>query len=612
MESIRRQRAVSGLLALWVILLAVATAYHSAVNGLTADVVINSVMSLQKVTVFYWGQNRILNVLPAMVWIVRDAAWNLAAVVLLSSATFYAALVMVARLIARGFGLGPWPRYALIAAITSVAPVIFEPTAFGVLAIAHIEYSLPLLLTLIAFSLSSGATRTPRRLVLAAFLLFVAGGLNPGSCLVMLAVAAARFCWVRKVEWCSFGFGAMAVLTLAAWTIISRRYGDSNYGVQDGLSFEQILAGIHEVTWAVLRTVNVPAAVVVLAAVSAATMLRRFVLGPRPAPNPELAPFAYAALIVFSTFWIFTLSVNFWVRQNLYDARYTSFVLFAGLVMLGVWFAQWDWSKWRAVGVVGLALLMGTAARDLAVTQLKSPHWQDFAAFKPVPQGLDRSVRLYAGDYWQVWPAVILQLARNETAYGVVFRGDVMKKRIRDVVKQHAAGDMLDVYCLGADEALCTQQVMGLLTSVRYVGSRNDAGSVRQQYRVVSPGLDYAGDRFLGLPSKTGSVTPGGRATEGKPGSLFFGPYASVPAGRYRLTVSGRTAELPGARVEVAVHAGTQVLLSVVPKSNVSGAIIDQVEVNVPADVTDLEVRATVTASDVMTVSGYSLLPVKP
>jgi hypothetical protein len=54
------------------------------------------------------------------------------------------------------------------------------------------------------------------------------------------------------------------------------------------------------------------------------------------------------------------------------------------------------------------------------------------------------------------------------------------------------------------------------------------------------------------------------------------------------------------------------VLLSTVPQIDASGAIIHDVDVDIPDGVSDLEIRAVVTANDVMTVSGYSLLPVKP
>jgi len=612
MDSTRLLRAVPFFVGIWVLLLIVATAYHSAAAWMDADVLMNSVMSLQKVTVFYWGQNRILNVLPTAAWMFRNPAWNLGAVLVLSAAAFYGSLVMLARLIARAMELERWARYALIVALTSVAPVVLVGSGLNSLAIGHIEYALPLLLMLVAFSLLSSTAPLLARLGIAALLVFVAGGINPASCLVMLTIGAARLCWMRRAEWCSLGFAVMAGMTLGAWTVISRFFGDANYGLQDGVQWSEIMGGVQQLMQAAIGSVNVPALLILVGAVSVVIMFRQFVLGATPAPKAELVRFAYVTLIAFCAFWIFTLSVNYWVRQNLYDGRYTSYVVFAGLSALGLWFAQWDWTRWRAVGMIGLMLLMTAAGRNLAVTQLKSPHLKDFTLFKGVPQGMDPGVRLYAGNYWQVWPAVFLQLARNEVGYGLAWRGEAMTKRIRELAKRRSEGDIVEVYCLDAEESLCTHQVMGLVPSVRYVGSRIDAGATRQQYKVVAPGLNYDGAGFLALPSTTGAATPDGRATEGKPGVLFFGPYATVPAGKYRLTVRGNAQKVPGVHVEIAVHAGAQVLLSTVPQVDTPGVLIHEADVTIPDGVTDLEVRATVSADDVMTVSGYSLLPVKP
>jgi hypothetical protein len=612
MESTRLQRTVVGLLSVWVLLLIVATAYRGAANWMDADVVLNSVMSLQRVTVFYWGQNRILNVLPAAIWVLRDAAWNLGAVLLLSSAFFYGSLVMVGRMIAGALDLRPWPRFALIAAITSVAPVVVEGVSLNSLAIGHIEYSLPLLLMLVAFSLILGARPSRSRLGAAALLVFVAGGVNPASCLVALTIAAARISWRRQAEWCSLGFAGMALLALSAWSMIARHFGDSNYGLQDGYRLAEIMGGVGELARAVFTAVNLPALLVLLGVVSAAIMIRQLVLGPPPAARTDLVRHGYVALTAFCVFWLFTLSVNFWVKQNQYHLRYTSYVLFAGLSALGVWFAQWDWTRWRAVGLVGLALLMTTAARDLDVTRLRRPYLQDMAAFKSLPKSIDPDVQLYAGDYWEVWPAVFLQLARSKVAYGLAFRGEVMADRIRDLAWKQPEGELLDVYCFGAKETLCTEQVRSVLAAARYVGSRKDAGGLRQQYRVVGPGLEYAGADFLALKSTTGAATSDGRATDGRAGVLFFGPYAAVPAGRYRLTVCGKIQKLQGVRIEIVAQGGQRVLLSTVPQIDASGAIIHDVDVDIPDGVSDLEIRAVVTANDVMTVSGYSLLPVKP
>ena len=75
---------------------------HVTVSGLApaflnADVILNSVMSLQNITPFYWGQNRLLNVVPLLAWPLRDPALNLLAILYLNTGLYYLVLWIFAR-----------------------------------------------------------------------------------------------------------------------------------------------------------------------------------------------------------------------------------------------------------------------------------------------------------------------------------------------------------------------------------------------------------------------------------------------------------------------------------------------------------------------------------
>ena len=57
---------------------------------MNADVMMNSIMSLQKVTLFYWGQDRLLNVLPFVLSAVQNARANFYLCIILSNLCFCA------------------------------------------------------------------------------------------------------------------------------------------------------------------------------------------------------------------------------------------------------------------------------------------------------------------------------------------------------------------------------------------------------------------------------------------------------------------------------------------------------------------------------------------
>lgn len=78
----------------WVDVLLVAALSVSAVNRFApdrviGDVILYSVMSLQNVTLFFWEQNRLLNVGPALTSMIREPGLNLLANLVFPALTFF-------------------------------------------------------------------------------------------------------------------------------------------------------------------------------------------------------------------------------------------------------------------------------------------------------------------------------------------------------------------------------------------------------------------------------------------------------------------------------------------------------------------------------------------
>ncbi len=128
---------------------------HVTVSGLApaflnADVILNSVMSLQNITPFYWGQNRLLNVVPLLAWPIRDPALNLLAILYLNTGLYYLVLWTFARgavaLTAVHAQSREWLTTAVFVSLSSAALLILTPQATFELALWHHEYTLPLVL----------------------------------------------------------------------------------------------------------------------------------------------------------------------------------------------------------------------------------------------------------------------------------------------------------------------------------------------------------------------------------------------------------------------------------------------------------------------------------
>ena len=87
----------TALVWVWLLLISAFTVLKIAPDGLNADILINSVMSLQNLTLYYWGQNRLLNVLPLAVLLVKNPTLNLSAILVLTSISFYGLLYLLSR-----------------------------------------------------------------------------------------------------------------------------------------------------------------------------------------------------------------------------------------------------------------------------------------------------------------------------------------------------------------------------------------------------------------------------------------------------------------------------------------------------------------------------------
>ena len=62
---------------IWLAIISLLTVVKYSPEYLNADILINSVMSLQNVTLYYWGQNRLISILPLVASLINNPLYNL-------------------------------------------------------------------------------------------------------------------------------------------------------------------------------------------------------------------------------------------------------------------------------------------------------------------------------------------------------------------------------------------------------------------------------------------------------------------------------------------------------------------------------------------------------
>ena len=114
--------------------------------------------------------------------------------------------------------------------------------------------------------------------------------------------------------------------------------------------------------------------------------------------------------------------------------------------------------------------------------------------------------------------------------------------------------------------------------------------------------------------SEVGSLQDDVRSSKGEAGFLMYGPYAAMPAGRYRLDIYGTLVDGQQAQAwyDAASGSGRDRWLQQTPLREVRPGVLAEAELELKNAVADLEIRVWVGALDQVSLHGFSLSPVQP
>lgn len=457
-SSFSANKSKRGLLAdcLLILILSLLTVNALAPRYLNADVILNSVMSLQKVTLFVWGQNRLLNVVPFLLSPVANPGVNLAAHLIFFSCTFYTLLYVLAGLISRQMppatALNRRQLFLLIAVCTAL---IFRPHALFDFALWHIEYTLSYLLLVGAFCLFFTRKKQSLFTLLSAFfLLFIATGLNNSILLPALATAIVFPLLAGYGKRGAF-FGALAALaSFAGWYGISGYYPAapaSYYGV----NLSNLLPNLLETLRTMASAVSCPGLGGLFG------ILLFLFLFIRKGSSKWAVPLLLL-LPAFAAGWILLFSNNQWVLANQLHYRYFAPAFFC-CILAGVLLLAAKAALLKPLSrALFFSLLLGFLLFRLAAPFTPLKEYTVFsAAFCPAERP---GPTFYAGDYWKVWPAVMKDLMDGKESFGFAYRGDANKEAAASsAAGQITEGKKLTVYCLDASPEECLRQTASFL-----------------------------------------------------------------------------------------------------------------------------------------------------
>jgi hypothetical protein len=437
------------------LLLSVVAVLRWSADQLAGDAILQSVMSVQDVRWFFWGQDRFASVVPALVSPIADPAANLFAGQLVNALAFYGLLLLVAAVAApvltdrRGWR----PVLVIFLLFATAAAVILEPLALYFMALDAQPYALSWLLGLGSFLLwRQGAWWTA---VLAGLLTWLAVGLNPSVVVGVAVLAVGQM--VRSRQWIRWpAFGAVWLICLGSWMVIAARYppipGPTVDVEPDYYAFHlDLLRSGAARSLGALGDSLVTGPTVALAVIAAVSLVVV------PARLRAALLIRIALLAGFAAGYWVLFTGNAWVAANGWGMRYYFPVL--AIVVIGL------------AAPVAAALLAIRATDTVAVAvaatacAVGSIGPQTPLADAPVLVQVDptaayaRSAGIHyvAGDYWYVWPVLHQMLVEGrDSAFATALRSDGDPTAYRRPFDQDlAAGRRPQAVCVNDSADAC-------------------------------------------------------------------------------------------------------------------------------------------------------------
>ena len=443
--------------------------------GFDADTVMQSVMSAQNVTLFYWGQDRYINLLPFIFSWVRNIYTNFYAISLTSGIAFFLFIELICHVSSAvltheekersAFRRLMFVIFVLAAFLTLNKPGIF------MFAYAAQPYSLSFL-----FFGWSCFLLIKNKLSLwdfagACLFQFVAMGLNPSILIASCAFVVFRIFFDRR-----FRIALAPVLSVCMflfWNALSARidypdrihYMEFNpaklwHGLNASLElFNAATGGLQRLSGLLL-----------------VALISLFVVR-----TPRLSVQAKCFLVLlggFAVLWWMVFATNVWVEINLYFYRYFFPTIMIALSLISIAATRLA----RVLPAVFRSLVIWVAiAATLVVSSAPAFSFsavRDYDAYDKIQTyAIEKQAQFISGDYWKIWTTVffLTKATTNPThqnlapVFGAGYRGAGNRPQMDGaIVRNMRAGRESRAVCAGADTQQCIDALEGM-TSFRWV-----------------------------------------------------------------------------------------------------------------------------------------------
>lgn len=422
-------------------------------------------MALKNPTVFYWGQNRLLNVLPFALQFVPWPALNLYLTLFSATAAFFALLWLIATA-ASFLGKPKRANTALVfLLLVWLCILVFKYKGWVDICLWHFEYSLAFAAALLnALFFYSGRPRLMWPGCLAGFL---ALGVNPALIIWLCCFLFFRCLYLWKIGRQDAYLAILWLGSFFIWLYLGATLVQPQYGtVGDYTTFLPLrlpdAAEESAVNWlreyiriaavSCSAALGLSFAILILLSNRARTLWRRSVDAEKLRMTLYVTFSTLLACIVCGSL-IVCMS---WSIANQSAPRYLIPIFFACLFIVALWL-----SLFLSAVRQKHYFLLGCFLYISGLFFFYSGHFDVTAAavYKACDRKIPAGERVYAGDYWQAWSCVSRDLNAGFNSHAIAYRSSSDRAAIEAKLRAKAASGNLDIICLGADNRECEKQL---------------------------------------------------------------------------------------------------------------------------------------------------------
>lgn len=407
-RSLPSRLAIGALFAVTLLVLAVVTIFRFTASYIQADGVQQSIMSVQNVDLFFWGQNRFAAVVSFLASPFADPSVNLFVCLLINASCFFGLLLILSRMgVGALTGERSWTAtYVLWLILAAVTVTVMAPAKLHIISLESQPYSMSWLLTLGAYLLWKRTAWWSW--VLAAGMVGVAMGLNPT--VITGAAFLAVIEMVRRRQWVRWpALGAVFVVWFGIWQFLSSRLGGNAGPIPDAaqeyFTFDraQFIAEFPQAVGAITGALG-PTRLMVLVVLACGAVLllpaaRRATLLPR-----------FAMVTAYVSVYFVVFAGNPWVSANGYAVRYFFPVLIALMLSIAAPIAgallALPWPRpataLRPVWVVGSVVAVAAALAGPFTAPTQADVLRGVRATADYAEA--NQVSFLSGFYWDMWP----------------------------------------------------------------------------------------------------------------------------------------------------------------------------------------------------------------